>query len=154
MARINRSEYAAMFGPTTGDQVRLADTNLWAEIENDFAVYGDECLHGGGKTLRDGMGMKAGITSAEGSLDMLICNVVIIDAVLGIVKADIGIKDGRIAGIGKAGNPDVMDGVHPNLIVGAGTTVRDAEGFIATAGAIDRLGEHFFMPLVWGASAE
>jgi urease subunit alpha len=137
MARINRSEYAAMFGPTTGDQVRLADTNLWAEIENDFAVYGDECLHGGGKTLRDGMGMKAGITSAEGSLDMLICNVVIIDAVLGIIKADIGIKDGRIAGIGKAGNPDVMDGVHPNLIVGAGTTVRDAEGFIATAGAID-----------------
>ena len=137
MATINRSEYAAMFGPTTGDQVRLADTNLWAEIEKDFAVYGDECLHGGGKTLRDGMGMKAGITSAEGSLDMLICNVVVIDPVQGIVKADLGIKEGRIAGIGKAGNPDVMDGVDPNLIVGAGTTVRDAEGLIATAGAID-----------------
>ena len=128
MATINRSDYAAMFGPTTGDQVRLADTNLWAEIENDFAIYGDECLHGGGKTLRDGMGMQAGTTSKQGSLDMLICNVVVIDAVIGIVKADIGIKDGKIAGIGKAGNPDVMDGVDPNLIVGAGTTVRDAEG--------------------------
>ena len=137
MAKINRSEYAAMFGPTTGDQVRLADTNLWAEIEKDFAHYGDECLHGGGKTLRDGMGMQAGTTSAQGSLDMLICNVVIIDAVLGIIKADIGIKDGKIAGVGKAGNPDVMDGVDSNLIVGAGTTVRDAEGFIATPGAID-----------------
>ena len=137
MATINRSDYAAMFGPTTGDQVRLADTNLWAEIESDFAIYGDECLHGGGKTLRDGMGMQAGTTSEQGALDMLICNVVVIDAVIGIVKADIGIKDGKIAGIGKAGNPDVMDGVDPNLIVGAGTTVRDAEGLIATAGAID-----------------
>ena len=137
MATINRSDYAAMFGPTTGDQVRLADTNLWAEIETDFAIYGDECLHGGGKTLRDGMGMQAGTTSKQGSLDMLICNVVVIDAVIGIVKADIGIKDGKIAGIGKAGNPDVMDGVDPNLIVGAATTVRDAEGLIATAGAID-----------------
>ena len=137
VSTISRSEYAAMFGPTVGDQVRLGDTNLWAEVEKDFAVYGDECLHGGGKTLRDGMGMKAGITSKDGALDMLICNVVIIDAVIGIVKADIGIKDGKIAGIGKAGNPDVMEGVDPNLIVGAGTTVRDAEGLIATAGAID-----------------
>jgi len=137
VSTISRSEYAAMFGPTVGDQVRLGDTNLWAEVEKDFAVYGDECLHGGGKTLRDGMGMKAGVTSKDGALDMLICNVVIVDAVIGIVKADIGIKDGKIAGIGKAGNPDVMEGVDPNLIVGAGTTVRDAEGLIATAGAID-----------------
>ena len=137
MAKISRSEYAAMFGPTTGDQVRLGDTNLWAEVEKDFAVYGDECLHGGGKTLRDGMGMKAGVTSEQGALDMLICNVLVIDAMLGIVKADIGIKDGKIAGVGKAGNPDVMDGVDPAMIVGAGTTVRDAEGLIATAGAID-----------------
>ena len=134
MAKISRSEYAAMFGPTTGDQVRLGDTNLWAEVEKDFAVYGDECLHGGGKTLRDGMGMKAGVTSEQGALDMLICNVLVIDAMLGIVKADIGIKDGKIAGVGKAGNPDVMDGVDPAMIVGAGTTVRDAEGLIATAG--------------------
>ena len=137
MATMTRAEYAAMFGPTKGDMIRLADTELWAEIEHDFTSYGDECLHGGGKTLRDGLGMAVGVTSAQGSLDMLICNVVVIDAVAGIVKGDIGIKDGKIVGIGKAGNPDVMDGVDPRLIVGAGTTVRDAEGLIATAGAID-----------------
>ncbi|MEQ8739081.1 MAG: urease subunit alpha, partial [Hoeflea sp.] len=137
MVEITRSEYAAMFGPTKGDCVRLGDTELWAEIEHDYAVYGDECMHGGGKTLRDGLGLVAGKTSTEGVLDMLICNVVVIDAVVGIVKGDIGIKDGKIVGIGKAGNPDIMDGVDPRLIVGASTTVRDAEGLIATAGAID-----------------
>jgi urease subunit alpha len=137
MARMTRAEYAAMFGPTTGDLVRLGDTELWAEIEHDFTTYGDECLHGGGKTLRDGLGMAVGVTGAQGALDMLICNVVVIDAVAGIVKGDIGIKDGRIVAVGKAGNPDVMAGVDPRLIVGAGTTVRDAEGMIATAGAID-----------------
>ncbi|MCH8466841.1 MAG: urease subunit alpha [Roseinatronobacter sp.] len=137
MVTMTRAEYAAMFGPTKGDMVRLADTELWAEIEHDYTSYGDECLHGGGKTLRDGLGMAVGVTSAQGSLDMLICNVVVIDAVAGIVKGDIGIKDGRIVAIGKAGNPDVMNGVDPRLIVGAGTTVRDAEGLIATAGAID-----------------
>jgi len=137
MVEITRSEYAAMFGPTKGDCVRLGDTELWAEIEHDYAVYGDECMLGGGKTLRDGLGLVAGKTSTEGVLDMLICNVVVIDAVLGIVKGDIGIKDGKIVGIGKAGNPDIMDGVDPRLIVGASTTVRDAEGLIATAGAID-----------------
>ncbi|MBR9840552.1 MAG: urease subunit alpha [Rhodobacteraceae bacterium] len=137
MAMMTRAEYAAMFGPTTGDLVRLGDTELWAEIEHDFTTYGDECLHGGGKTLRDGLGMAVGVTSAQGALDMLICNAVVIDAVAGIVKGDIGIKDGKIVAIGKAGNPDVMEGVDPRLIVGAGTTVRDAEGMIATAGAID-----------------
>ena len=137
MVEMTRSEYAAMFGPTKGDCVRLGDTELWAEIEHDYAVYGDECMHGGGKTLRDGLGMVAGKTSTEGVLDMLICNVVVIDAVLGIVKGDIGIKNGKIVGVGKAGNPDIMDGVDPRLIVGASTTVRDAEGLIATAGAID-----------------
>ncbi|MCB1486382.1 MAG: urease subunit alpha, partial [Bauldia sp.] len=137
MATMSRADYAAMYGPTKGDQVRLGDTELWAEIEHDFAVPGDECLHGGGKTLRDGMGLVAGVKSTDGVLDMLICNVVVIDAVLGIVKGDLGIKDGRIVGLGKAGNPAVMDGVHPDLIVGAATTVRDAEGLIATAGAID-----------------
>lgn len=137
MVEMTRSEYAAMFGPTKGDCVRLGDTELWAEIEHDYAVYGDECMHGGGKTLRDGLGLVAGKTSTEGVLDMLICNVVVIDAVLGIVKGDIGIKDGKIVGVGKAGNPDIMDGVDPRLIVGASTTVRDAEGLIATAGAID-----------------
>lgn len=137
MAKMTRAAYAEMYGPTTGDMVRLGDTSLLARVEKDFGVPGDECLHGGGKTLRDGMGLTAGLTSKQGVLDMLICNVMVIDAVLGIVKGDLGIKDGKIAGFGKAGNPAVMDGVHPDLIVGAATTVRDAEGMIATAGAID-----------------
>ncbi len=137
MAEMTRAAYAAMYGPTTGDLIRLGDTELWAEIEKDHAVPGDECLHGGGKTLRDGMGLVAGATSREGVLDMLLCNVVVIDPVLGIVKGDLGIKDGKIVGLGKAGNPDIMDGVDANLLVGAATTVRDAEGLIATAGAID-----------------
>ena len=137
MARISRGDYAKLYGPTTGDAVRLGDTSLFAEVEHDHAVYGEECLHGGGKTLRDGLGLTAGYDSAAGSLDMLLCNALVIDPVLGIVKGDIGIKDGRIVGIGKAGNPAVMDGVHPELICGAATTVRDAEGLIATPGGID-----------------
>lgn len=126
-----------MYGPTKGDTVRLGDTSLLAEIEHDFGIPGDECLHGGGKTLRDGMGMMPGYDSTMGALDMLICNVVVIDPIIGIVKGDIGIKDGRIVAIGKAGNPDTMDGVHPKLIVGTATAVRDAEGMIATPGGID-----------------
>ena len=137
MATMTRAAYAAMYGPTKGDLIRLGDTELLAEIEHDYAVPGEECLHGGGKTLRDGLALVPGATSKDGILDMLICNVVVIDAVAGIVKGDIGIKDGKIVGLGKAGNPDIMDGVDPNLIVGAATTVRDAEGLIATAGAID-----------------
>ncbi len=136
MASIDRRDYAALYGPTTGDAVRLGDTALIAVVENDHAIYGDECLHGGGKTLRDGIGM-AGITSAEGALDFLLCNVVVIDPVIGIVKGDLGIRHGRIVGIGKAGNPAIMDGVDPRLIVSSGTTVRDCEGLIATPGAID-----------------
>ena len=137
MAIISRKEYATLYGPTTGDGVRLGDTSLIAEIEHDFAVPGDECLHGGGKTLRDGLGLTPGYDSAQGALDMLISNAVIIDPVLGVVKGDIGIKDGKIVAIGKAGNPAVMDGVHPDLVCGAATTVRDAEGLIATPGGID-----------------
>lgn len=137
MATMSRKDYAAMYGPTTGDAVRLGDSSLLAEIEHDFNVPGDECMHGGGKTLRDGMGLTAGYDSAAGSLDMLICNVVVIDPVLGIVKGDLGIKEGRIVGIGKAGNPATMDGVDSNLVCGAATTVRDAEGLIATPGGID-----------------
>ncbi|WP_072395807.1 urease subunit alpha [Hyphomicrobium sp. CS1GBMeth3] len=137
MAKMTRREYATLYGPTTGDAVRLGDTSLVAEIEHDYAVYGDECLHGGGKTLRDGLGLVPGLDSAAGSLDMLISNAVVIDPVLGIVKGDIGIKEGRIVGIGKAGNPAIMDNVHPDLICGAATTVRDAEGLIATPGGID-----------------
>jgi urease subunit alpha len=137
MATISRRQYAQLYGPTTGDGVRLGDTSLIAEIEHDHAVPGDECLHGGGKTLRDGLGLTPGYDSAQGALDMLISNAVIIDPVLGVVKGDIGIKDGRIVAIGKAGNPATMDGVHPRLICAAATTVRDAEGLIATPGGID-----------------
>ena len=135
--KISRAEYSELFGPTVGDRVRLGDTDLWAEVEQDLLVYGDECVFGGGKTLRDGLAANGSITAEQGALDFVITNALVIDAVLGIVKADIGIKDGRIAGIGKAGNPDVMDGVDPHLIVGANTDVRSAEGNIVTAGGID-----------------
>jgi urease subunit alpha len=144
MTKMDRRSYAAMFGPTTGDAVRLADTELWAQIEHDFTVYGDECKFGGGKVIRDGMGQSSGAKRDEGVLDTLITNAVIIDH-SGIVKADIGIKDGYIVGIGKAGNPDIMDGVHPNMIVGASTEVIAGEGKIVTAGAIDSH-IHFICP--------
>ncbi|HLB81008.1 MAG TPA: urease subunit alpha [Dongiaceae bacterium] len=137
MAKLTRKDYAAMYGPTAGDAVRLGDTSLLAEIEHDHAVPGDECLHGGGKTLRDGLGLVPGYDSAAGSLDMLVSNAVVIDPVLGVVKGDIGVKDGRIVGVGKAGNPATMDGVDRALVCGAATTVRDAEGLIATPGGID-----------------
>jgi urease subunit alpha len=135
--RISRAHYAELFGPTTGDRVRLGDTELWAEVERDLLVAGDECVFGGGKTLRDGLGTHGAITAADGALDFVITNVLVIDAVMGIVKCDIGIKDGRIAGIGKAGNPQTMDGVDEHMVVGANTDVRSAEGMIATAGAMD-----------------
>ncbi|KRE46884.1 urease subunit alpha [Paenibacillus sp. Soil522] len=144
MTKMDRRSYAAMFGPTTGDAVRLADTELWAEIEHDYTVYGDECKFGGGKVIRDGMGQSSGALRDEGVLDTLITNAVIIDH-SGIVKADIGIKDGYIVGIGKAGNPDIMDGVFPNMIVGASTEVIAGEGKIVTAGAIDSH-IHFICP--------
>jgi len=135
--KISRRQYAELFGPTTGDRVRLGDTDLWAQVEDDLLVAGDECVFGGGKTLRDGLGTHGAITAAEGALDFVISNALVIDAVLGIVKCDIGIKDGRIVGIGKAGNPQIMDGVTPGMVIGANTDVRSAEGMIATAGAID-----------------
>ncbi|WP_336784439.1 urease subunit alpha [Paenibacillus sp. MMO-177] len=144
MSVIDRHRYAAMFGPTTGDAVRLADTELWAEIEKDYTVYGDECKFGGGKVIRDGMGQSSGALRDEGVLDTLITNAVIIDH-WGIVKADIGIKDGFIVGIGKAGNPDIMDGVTPGMIAGASTEVIAGEGKIITAGGIDAH-IHFICP--------
>lgn len=134
---ISRERYAELFGPTTGDRIRLGDTSLIAEVERDTTVYGDECVFGGGKTLRDGLGLASGVTAADGALDLVITNVVLMDPVQGIVKTDIGIKDGRIVGIGKAGNPGVMDGVQPNLVISANTDVRSAEGLIATPGGID-----------------
>lgn len=113
---VDHEKYASMYGPTTGDKIRLGDTDLFAEIEKDFAVYGDECLFGGGKVLRDGMGQSTGYPAIS-CLDTVITNAIVIDYT-GIYKADIGIKDGLIIAIGKAGNPDVMDGVHANMIVG------------------------------------
>jgi urease subunit alpha len=140
---IDRRHYADMFGPTTGDRVRLGDTGLVAEVERDHAVYGDECKFGGGKVLRDRQGQRAGASDSE-ALDCVITNALIVDAT-GIYKADIGIKHGRIAGIGKAGNPDVMAGVTPGMIVGVTTEAIAGEGLIATAGAIDSH-VHFICP--------
>ena len=141
---IPRSHYAGMFGPTTGDRVRLADTELLIEIERDFTVYGDEVKFGGGKVIRDGMGQSPIHTSAAGAPDLVITNVVVLDH-WGIVKADVGIKNGRICGIGKAGNPLLMDGVSPELIIGPGTEILAGEGKILTAGGIDAH-IHFICP--------
>lgn len=133
-----------MYGPTVGDRVRLADTDLIIEIEKDHNVYGDECKFGGGKSVRDGMAQSATALRSEGVLDFLITNVIIIDH-WGIVKADIGIKDGKIVAIGQAGNPDTMDGVHPEMIIGAATEVHNGSNLIATAGGIDTH-IHFICP--------
>ena len=136
MFTIKRKDYAGMYGPTVGDKVRLADTDLFIEIEKDYTVYGEECKFGGSKTIRDGMGQKVGMTNKCGALDFCLTNATIIDYT-GIVKGDIGIKDGKIVGVGKAGNPDTQNGVDPRLVIGTGTEVLSAEGLIVTAGAID-----------------
>ncbi|CAI7663232.1 unnamed protein product [Penicillium viridicatum] len=132
---MEREAYSRMFGPTTGDLVRLGLTDLWIKVEKDLTNYGDECAFGGGKTLREGMGQASDRSHTE-CVDTVITNALIIDWT-GIYKADIGIKDGLIAGIGKAGNPDVMDGVHPDLVVGSSTDVIAGENKIVTAGGID-----------------
>lgn len=144
MNKISRDRYADMYGPTTGDKIRLADTELIIEIEHDHAVYGDEAKFGGGKTIRDGMGQSAHATRDQDVLDFVITSVIIIDH-WGIVKGDIGIKDGKIVGIGKAGNPDTMDGVTPGMVIGASTEVHGGAGLIATAGGIDTH-IHFICP--------
>lgn len=143
---IPRRTYADLYGPTTGDRVRLADTDLVVEVERDYAVYGDEITFGGGKVIRDGMGQSSTATreTEHGALDLVITNALIIDH-WGIVKADIGIRAGRIVKIGKAGNPDVQAGVDPDLVVGAATEVIAGEGKIVTAGAIDSH-IHFISP--------
>lgn len=144
--KIPRQTYADLYGPTTGDRVRLADTDLIIEVEKDFTTYGDEITFGGGKVIRDGMGQSSRATreEANGTLDLVITNALIIDH-WGIVKADIGVKDGRIVKVGKAGNPDTMDGVDPQLIVGSGTEVIAGENMIVTAGGIDSH-IHFIAP--------
>jgi urease subunit alpha len=141
---INRIKYANMYGPTVGDKVRLADTDLIIEVEKDYTIYGEENKFGGGKTIRDGMAQSSTATRDDGVLDMVITSALIIDH-WGIVKADIGIKDGKIVGIGKAGNPDIMDGVDANMVIGASTEVHGGAGLIATAGGIDTH-IHFICP--------
>ncbi|MBI2154023.1 MAG: urease subunit alpha [Candidatus Rokubacteria bacterium] len=141
---LTRKQYADLYGPTVGDRVRLADTELLIEVERDFTVYGDEVKFGGGKVIRDGMGQSARATAAEGALDCVVTNALILDH-WGIVKADIGIRGGRIVGIGKAGNPDLMAGVSPGMVIGAATEVIAGEGRIVTAGGIDTH-IHFICP--------
>ncbi len=143
MNKISRKKYADMYGPTTGDRIRLADTSLILEVEKDYAVYGDEAKFGGGKTARDGMGQSCKVRD-DNCPDTVITSAVIVDH-WGIVKADIGIKDGKICGIGKAGNPAIMDGVDENLVIGAGTEVIAGEGLIVTAGGLDTH-IHFISP--------
>lgn len=143
MSKISRAKYADMYGATTKDRIRLADTSLIIEIEKDYATYGDEAKFGGGKSLRDGMGQSCTVPDDK-CPDTVITNAVIVDY-WGIVKADIGMKDGKICGIGKAGNPAIMDGVDENLIIGAGTEVIAGEGLIVTAGGLDTH-IHFISP--------
>ena len=135
MAWIDRERYAAIYGPTTGDQVRLGDTDLWIEIERDLTVGGEEAVFGGGKSIRESMAQSTR-TRAEGALDTVITNAIVLDW-WGVVRADVGIRDGRIVGLGRAGNPDIADGVDPRLVIGPSTDVISGEGRILTAGAID-----------------
>ncbi|ARA85763.1 urease subunit alpha [Bacillus paralicheniformis] len=140
--KMPRKQYAEMYGPTTGDSIRLADTDLLIQIEKDYTTYGDEVVFGGGKVIRDGMGQHPLVTRGEGIADVVITNAVVLDYT-GIYKADIGIRDGKIAGIGKAGNPLIMDNV--DIVIGAGTEVIAAEGMIVTPGGIDTH-VHFINP--------
>jgi urease subunit alpha len=142
MARITRAAYAQMYGPTVGDRVRLADTELFIEVEKDFTVHGEEVKFGGGKVIRDGMGQSQ-VARAGGAVDTVITNALVVDALAGIIKADIGLKDGRIAAIGKAGNPDMQSGV--TIIIGPGTEIIAGEGKILTAGGFDAH-IHFICP--------
>ena len=135
MSELPRNRYRALYGPTAGDRIRLADTDLFIEVETDHCVGGDEAVFGGGKVIRESMGQSTN-TRAEGTPDLVITGAVILDH-WGIVKADVGIRDGRIAAIGRAGNPDTTDGVHPDLVIGPSTEIMAGNGRILTAGAID-----------------
>src|SRR3990172_1154347 len=129
---IDRDTYAAVYGPALGDRVRLGDTDLWVEVTEDRTAYGDEAVAGFGRSVRDGLAARA---VSEGSCDLVIKNSLVLDPVLGVVKASIGIRDGRIAAVGRAGNPDLQDGIE--VAVGTGTAIVSAEGLIATPGAVD-----------------
>jgi urease subunit alpha len=145
MPEISRQEHASLFGPTTGDRIRLGDTGLFIEIERDLCGYGDEVVFGGGKSIREGMGLDNELTSAGGAPDLVITNVTIVDAIQGVIKADVGVKNGLICGIGKAGNPNTMDGVTPSLAIGQATDALSGEQLILTAGGVDTH-IHFISP--------
>lgn len=135
MPEIQRQMYVSMLGPTTGDRLRLADTDLFIEVEEDRCAGGDETVFGGGKSGRASQG-QSHTPRTQGTPDLVVTNVVVLDH-WGIVKADVGIRDGRFVAIGKSGNPDIMDGVHPDLVIGPSTELMNGMGLIMTAGAID-----------------
>jgi urease subunit alpha len=139
---ISRRKYVDLFGPTVGDKIRLADTELIIEVEKDYTKYGDEVVFGGGKSARDGLAQASGV-DREQSLDLVITNAVVLDPIMGVVKGDIGIKDGRIVGVGKAGNPNIMDGV--DMIISSNTEIISGEHTICTPGTIDTH-IHFISP--------
>ncbi|GII23865.1 urease subunit alpha [Planosporangium mesophilum] len=137
MSQISRRQYVDLYGPTVGDKIRLGDTDLYVEIERDLRVLGDEAVFGGTKTIRDGMAQDNQTTSAGGALDLVITNVTVVDPVLGVVKGDVGVKDGKVVGVGKAGNPSTMEGVTPGLVIGTATDAISGEHMILTPGGID-----------------
>jgi urease subunit alpha len=145
VSRIDRARYGALYGPTVGDRLRLADTDLWLEVEEDRCFGGDEAVFGGGKSIRESM-LQGTRTSAQGAPDLVITNVVVLDH-WGVVKCDVGIREGRIAALGKAGNPDIADGIHPDLEIGPTTEIVAGEGRILTAGGID-CHVHFICPQI------
>jgi len=142
--KLTRRQYADLYGPTTGDRVRLADTDLLIQIERDYTTYGEEVKFGGGKVIRDGLGQSSTAVREDGVPDVVITNAIILDH-WGVVKADVGIRDGRIHAIGKAGNPGTQDGVTPGLTIGASTEIIAGEGHILTAGGVDTH-IHFIAP--------
>ncbi|MHC5539563.1 urease subunit alpha [Singulisphaera rosea] len=149
MSRISRKQYADLFGATVGDKIRLGDTSLFIEIEKDLRVYGDELVCGGGKTLREGMGSDNMLTQESGCLDLVITNVTVLDPIQGVVKADVGIRNGKIVGIGKAGNPSTMDGVTPGLSTGASTDAISGEHLILTAAGFDTHVHYICPQQIW-----
>lgn len=151
MSKISRKQYADLYGPTTGDKVRLGNTDLYVEIEQDLRQFGDELVYGGGKTLRDGMGSDNQTTQESGCLDLVITNVTILDATLGVIKADVGIRNGRIVGIGKAGNPNTMEGVTPGLITGTATDAISGEHLILTPAGMDTHVHYICPQQIWSA---
>src|SRR5271167_4322432 len=145
MSELSRQRYALLYGPTAGDRIRLADTALTIEVERDLCAGGDEAVFGGGKVIRESMGQSVA-TRAEGAPDLVITGAVVLDH-WGVVKADVGVRDGRIVALGKAGNPDITDGVHPDLVIGPSTEILAGNGLILTAGGID-CHVHFICPQI------